>query len=113
MPSDWAADAAGRIETLVTTVRANTVDRLAMVVRLVVYGLVGMIMAVMALLLLVIAAIRGLDVLLPRSVWLADVVLGAIFVLLGLGLWSKRGQLTTAGVSSGAGGVPAPSTGAP
>jgi hypothetical protein len=47
-------------------------------------------MGVTALVLLVIGGIRVLDVLLPRGVWLPDVILGAIFVVVGLFCWSKR-----------------------
>ncbi|MGH9190785.1 MAG: hypothetical protein ACRD0Q_12300 [Acidimicrobiales bacterium] len=88
--SDWAADAATRIEALVSTVRANTVDRLAAVVRGLVVGIVGVVLVLMTAVLLTVAAVRGLDVALPRGVWLPDVVLGAIFSVLGLFLWSKR-----------------------
>lgn len=88
--SDWAADAATRIETLVSTLRANTVDRLVAVVRGLVLGIVGGVLGLMAAVLLTVAAVRGLDILLPRDVWLPDVVLGAIFSAFGLFLWSKR-----------------------
>lgn len=90
MPSDWAAEAAGRIEALVSAVRAKTVDRLAVLARLVVFGLVAAVMALAAVILLVVGGVRFLDAVLPRQVWLADAVLGLLFVSAGLILWSKR-----------------------
>jgi hypothetical protein len=87
---DWAADTADRIDQLVEAVRSRTTDRLVGVARLVVYGVLGAVMAVMAATLLVIAAIRFLDAYLPRGVWLPYVLLGAILVAAGLFLWSKR-----------------------
>ncbi len=87
---DWAADTADRIDQLVDTIRSKTSDRLVGVARVVVYGLLAAVMGVMALILLVIAGIRLLDVYIPRGVWIPYMVLGAIFVLAGLFLWSKR-----------------------
>ncbi len=87
---DWAADTADRIDHLVAAIRSKTSDRLVGVARVVVYGLLAAVMGVMALILLVIAAIRFLDAYIPRGVWIPYMVLGAIFVLAGLFLWSKR-----------------------
>jgi hypothetical protein len=47
-------------------------------------------MGVMALILLLIAAIRGLDELIPQGVWVVYLGLGAIFTAAGLFLWSKK-----------------------
>ena len=87
---DWAADTADRIDHLVATIRAKTSDRLVGVARLVVYGLLAAVMGAMALVLLVIAAIRFLDAYIPRGVWIPYLLLGAILVGAGLFLWSKR-----------------------
>lgn len=87
---DWAADTADRIDQLVGNIRSKTSDRLVGVARVVVYGLLAAVMGVMALILLVIAGIRFLDAYLPRGVWIPYMVLGAIFVLAGVFLWSKR-----------------------
>ena len=87
---DWAADTAARIEDLVAKVRAATVDRLASLARLLVYGLLAAIMAVTALVLFTIAAVRALDVWIPRGVWLPYLLLGTTFVVAGLLLWSRR-----------------------
>ena len=87
---DWAADTADRIDHVVAVIRSKTSDRLVGVARLVVYGLLAAVMGTMALILLLIAAIRFLDAYIPRGVWIPYVALGAIFVVAGLFLWSKR-----------------------
>ena len=87
---DWAADTAGRIEDLVAKVRAATVDRLASLARLLVYGLLAAIMGITALVLFTIAAVRALDVWIPGGVWLPHLLLGTTFVIAGLFLWSRR-----------------------
>ena len=87
---DWAADTADRIDHVVAVIRSKTSDRLVGVARLVVYGLLAAVMGTMALILLLIAAIRFLDAYIPRGVWIPYMALGAIFVVAGLFLWSKR-----------------------
>ncbi len=88
--ADWTADLLDRLDHVIEVVRSNTTDRLVRIARLLVFGLIAAVVGVMALILLLIAAIRVLDVVLPRTVWLPDVVLGAIFLGAGLFLWSKR-----------------------
>ena len=87
---DWAADTADRIDHVVAVIRSKTSDRLVGVARLVVYGLLAAVMGTMALILLLIAAIRFLDAYITRGVWIPYMALGAIFVVAGLFLWSKR-----------------------
>jgi hypothetical protein len=87
---DWASETADRIDHLVATIRSQTTDRLVSVARLVVFGLLAAVMGVMALILLLIAAIRGLDELIPQGVWVVYLGLGAIFTAAGLFLWSKK-----------------------
>ena len=87
---DWAAETTDRIEQLVTTIRTQTTDRLLSIARLLVYGLLAAIMGLMALVLVVVALVRALDELIPQEVWLTYLLLGAIFVVAGLFLWSKR-----------------------
>ena len=87
---DWAADTADRIDHVVATIRSKTSDKLVGVARLLVYGLLAAVMGAMALILLTIAGIRFLDAYIPRGVWIPYLLLGAIFVVAGLLLWSKR-----------------------
>jgi hypothetical protein len=87
---DWASETAGRLDELIAKVRSQTTDRLVSVARVVVYGLLAAIMGVMALILLVVAVVRGLDELIPSGVWLTYLIVGAIFTAVGLFLWSKK-----------------------
>lgn len=95
--ADWTADLLDRLDHLIDVVRTNTTDRLVKVARAVVFGVIAVILGTMAAIVAVIGAIRLLDVLLPSSVWLPYVVLGAIFLGLGLFLWSKRTAPAAAG----------------
>ena len=88
--ADWTADLLDRLDHVIEVVRSNTTDRLVKIARLLVFGLIAAVVGLMALILLVIASIRILDVILPSNVWLPDVVLGAIFLGAGLFCWSKR-----------------------
>jgi hypothetical protein len=88
--ADWTADLLDRLDHVIEVVRSNTTDRLVKLARLLVFGLIAAVAGTMALILLIIGAIRLLDVVLPREVWLPDVLLGAIFLSAGLFLWSKR-----------------------
>lgn len=88
--ADWTTDLLDRLDHVIDLVRSNTTDRLVKVARAVVFGLITVIVGTMAVVLALIAAIRLLDVLLPSGVWLPYTLLGAIFLGLGLFLWSKR-----------------------
>ena len=87
---DWTADLLDRLDHYIDVERSNTTDRLVKVARLLVYGVIAAILGLMAAVVALIAMIRILDVVLPREVWLPYVVLGAIFLGLGLFLWSKK-----------------------
>jgi hypothetical protein len=87
---DWAAETADKLDQFVTTIRSQTTDRLVVVARALVFGLLAAVMGLMALLLVVVGLVRGLDALIPEEVWLTYLVLGAIFTLAGLFLWTKR-----------------------
>ncbi len=88
--SDWTTDLLDRLDHYIEVVRSNTTDRLVKVARLLVYGLIAVIVGTMAGVVALIAVIRILDVVLPREVWLPYILLGAIFLGLGLFLWSKK-----------------------
>jgi vacuolar-type H+-ATPase subunit I/STV1 len=88
--ADWTTDLLDRLDHLIDLVRSNTTDRLVKVARLLVFGLIAVIVGSVAGILALIGLVRLLDVLLPRGVWLPYVLLGAIFLGLGLLLWSKR-----------------------
>lgn len=90
LTGDWPAQATDAVVDLVATVRDRAITPLLTVVRAVVYGLVIVITALTAVVLLLIATIRLLDIALPGDVWSAYLLLGALFTVVGLILWSKR-----------------------
>jgi hypothetical protein len=87
---DWAASTADSIERVVSSIRSKTTDPLDRIVRVVVYGLLAGIVGIAALTLLIAALIRALDVAIPGGVWSAHVIVGGIFTVAGLFLWTKR-----------------------
>jgi len=87
---DWSAQAADTIESVVGTIRDKTTVPLTTVARALVYGIVAGVMGVAALLLLVIALVRLLDVYIPGQIWTVYAVVGGLFTVGGLFAWSKR-----------------------
>jgi hypothetical protein len=93
---DWPAEAADTIVRVVGQVRDKTTGPAITVARGVVYGLLAGIVGAMALVLLAIMAVRLIDVYLPESVtgddntWVAHALVGLLFVVAGLVLWSRR-----------------------
>jgi hypothetical protein len=88
--SDWTVQAAETIESVVVAVRSKTTDPLVGVSRWVVYGTLAAIVGVVAATVAVIGLVRLLDVILPGTVWAVYVLLGGIFTIAGLFLWSRR-----------------------
>ncbi len=87
---DWAAETADKLDQLVTTIRSQTTDRVLSIARILVYGLLAGIMALMAAVLGIVMLVRFLDEMIPQEVWLTYFVLGAIFLVAGAFCWSKR-----------------------
>ena len=87
---DWTTDLLDRLDRYIEVVRSNTTDRLVKVARLVVFGVIALILGSMAGVIALIAAIRILNVVLPSGVWLPYVILGAIFLGLGMFCWSNK-----------------------
>jgi hypothetical protein len=84
---DWTVQAADTIDRVVTTIRTKTSDPLVVVARWVVFGLLAVVVGIMAVVLFAIGAVRALVVYLPvgdNRVWVADLIVGGIFVLAGL-----------------------------
>ena len=88
--ADWTKDLLDRLDHYIDVVRSNTTDRLVKVARVLVYGVIALILGSMAGIIALITLIRVLDIALPREVWLPYVVLGAIFLVTGLFLWSRK-----------------------
>ena len=88
--ADWAAQVVDTLENVVKAVKSKTTDPALNLVRTVVYALMGVGLALATLLLLTIGSVRVLDAYLPQGVWLAYLILGGIFLVAGLFVWSKR-----------------------
>lgn len=95
-PDDWAVTATDTIVRVVDGVRAKTTGPAITASRALVYGLLALLLGVAALVLGAIGTVRSIDVYLPDSVfgerhtWAAHVLVGSVFSVVGLALWSKR-----------------------
>ena len=93
---DWPAQVADQIVGVVGTVRDKTTGPLLGVARAIVYGTFVAVLGVAVAVLLVIALVRVVDNYLPDSVfgdehiWATYLIIGLIFSLAGLILWSRR-----------------------
>lgn len=94
---NWAPDLANQITNLVGTVRDKTTNNAVKAVRAVVFGLIGLFLGAVAVVLVLIVATRGLQALLslvldwPQAVYVSYFVVGGILTASGLLLMSKRG----------------------
>jgi hypothetical protein len=97
---DWPTQAADTIERVVGQVRDKTTGPALTASRAVVYGLFAGIVGVAAVIVLAIGAVRAIDAYLPDAVfgethtWAAHLVVGLVFTLAGLLLWSRRTTAT-------------------
>jgi len=93
---NWATDVADLVETKVQRFRELTTDRIVMLTRAVVFGLLAMILGVALLILLLIGTTRALQALLglgvsdPASVYLSYLILGGLLCIIGALLMRKR-----------------------
>ena len=87
---DWAAQTADTIDGLIRTVRSKTTVPIERLVRIVVYGIICAVLGTFAFVLLIIATIRALNTAVPGGVWVADLIVGGIFLVGGLLLWRRR-----------------------
>jgi hypothetical protein len=91
--AEWPARAADLVETVVVVLRDKTVRPLSLVARAVVFGIIVFAAAVSIITLLSIALIRLLTVYAFNGrVWASDLLVGAVFVVVGLIAWSLRTQ---------------------
>ena len=93
---DWPAQAADTIEKVVGSVRDKTTGPAITVARGLVYGTFALLVGTMVVVLLAIGLVRALDAYLPSSVfgdehvWAAHGLVGLLFTLLGMAMWSRR-----------------------
>jgi hypothetical protein len=88
-PPDWATRAADSIEHVVVTVRDRTTRPLLLAGRALVFGVLIAIVGVSMVVLLSIAIVRIVVILTDRA-WVADLILGALFVIAGFVLLALR-----------------------
>jgi uncharacterized membrane protein len=86
---DWATRTADSIERVVNTVRDRTTRPLLVAGRAIVFGLLAVVVGIAAVVLLSITIVRVLVILTDRA-WLADLILGALFVIAGFVLLRLR-----------------------
>ena len=89
---DWPSQITATIERVVGTVRDQATSRALTALRAVVFGLLAAILAVVALILLATGLVRFIDSYLPGGVWAAHLVIGSLFSVIGLWLFSRRHQ---------------------
>jgi hypothetical protein len=93
---NWAPDLADTVERVVGTVREKTTDNVVKAARAIVFGLLGAVLGITAVILLVIILTRGLQSLLDlavtwgRAVYLSYFIIGGICCVLGVLLMRKR-----------------------
>ena len=85
-----ASQATNIVVDAVKSVRGKTTGPLLFVARFVVYSVAILIAAISAIVLFVIATVKTVNQFLPGDVWAAYLLLGAVFALAGIFLWSKR-----------------------
>jgi hypothetical protein len=89
--SDLPTRGADMVDTLVALIRDRAVRPLTLATRAVVFGIIILAASVVTLVLLSITLIRLLTVYaFGGRVWISDLVVGALFVILGLAAWTQR-----------------------
>ncbi len=96
--ADWPAQAADTIERLVGSVRDKTTGPAITVGRALVYGTFALLVGSAVAVLLAISGVRALDAYLPDAVfgedhtWAAHAIIGGVFTIAGMVLWSQRSR---------------------
>ena len=89
--NDLPTKGADLVDTLVVLLRDKAVDPLTLATRAVVYGVIIFAASVVTVTLLSITLIRLLTVyVFDGRVWLSDLVVGGLFVIVGIVVWSRR-----------------------
>jgi hypothetical protein len=93
--TDWTTEAVDTIEKVVGAVRERTVVPARRATRVIVMGFLATFCILAALVLLVLAVFRGGVLVAQGEVWAAWLVLGGIFVAVGVFFWAKRSPRST------------------
>lgn len=86
---DWTDQVTDLIVDTVDRVHDKTTGPLLQLARGVVYGTVAALVGIVVAVALFIVLVRILD-LIPGDIWMAYMGCGAVFIIVGLILWSKR-----------------------
>ena len=92
---DWAARTADSIERVVLAVRDRTTRPLLLAGRAIVFGLLAAMLAVTATVLIAILVVRLITALTGKA-WLAELIVGAFFVIIGVVLLILRRRVVAA-----------------
>ena len=84
---EWPVQAVDRIESVIGGVRRKATGPAIVASRALVYGLVGLLFGAIAGILLRLAALRGLDALLPT--WAVQMIIGGLLYLVGFLGWCR------------------------
>lgn len=90
LPPDWHVLATDKLVSVVDTVKVKSAGPAIKVSRALVFGIMGAIIAIFALLMFLVGLVRALNNFIPAGVWLVYIILGTLFMLVGALLWSKR-----------------------
>jgi len=88
--SNWPAQAADLIERLVGRVRDRATGPVIKIVRGIVFGFIIAVLAIAALVLVTITAVRALTNFLPGGVWFSYIIAAAVFGAAGSLCGSRR-----------------------
>mgnify|MGYP003417388384 FL=1 len=88
----WADQIADLIVDGVDRVRDRTVTPAQALAKYVVYGVIVAVLALPLLVVTLVLLVRVLDAFIPSGVWAPYLILGAVFVIAGALLWSKRSK---------------------
>ena len=87
---DWTDQVTDLIVDSVDKVRARTTGPILQGAKGAVYAIVAMVLTLPVMVLGLIGVVRGLNYVIPGDVWITYAVLGIIFLLAGVLLWSRR-----------------------
>jgi hypothetical protein len=93
---DWPTQAADAIERVVGNIRDKTTGPALTASRAIVYGTFAAIVGVAALVVVIVALVRFVNVYLPGDVWAAHLLLGVVFSGAGAFTWARRRPAVTA-----------------
>lgn len=90
LPDDWPEQATTKVVETVDRVRSMSVGPAIRISRGVVYGLLALVLVVIALPIFLIGVTRLLDYAIPGNIYWIYLGIGTAFTAIGLFLWSRR-----------------------